>query len=184
MSAMTIPRSSSMIENLGRSIDKTVRRLTWIVAAFTACALLQLNAAAATATAQVPTIQVLPSNLPLQRDADSAFSNGKVSGPMVVAVILLGALLFYVRFALHRKKRLHRVEAAANHPWSRWWKNSADKTGLHVLSSQRLSPGSYLHVIEWNNKRYLLTQNEHAFALLDQFKASAIDSIASATEQT
>jgi hypothetical protein len=151
--------------------------MAWAVAAaIVVFAIPQANAAA-TGVDQKSVAVVLPSSLPVQRDAGASFGDGNISGAMVVGVILLGALLFYVRVVLHRKKNRHQGRVIGEKPWPKWLRAANDSDGLRVVGSKSLSSTSRVHVVEWNGRRYLLAQNDHAFIVLDKVGGSGADSI-------
>jgi hypothetical protein len=135
-----------------------------------------------------PATIVLPSALPLQRASDASLAAGNVSGALVVGLILLAALLFYVRVIPKRRRhgkarqsrkitstRTHAAHGlASGYAWTKWLTNSTEDDEIRVVATKVLSPASRLHVIEWNGNAYLLAQSEQAFILLDKAAGNKI----------
>lgn len=88
--------------------------------------------------------------IPFKRDTTPAASalGGGVVGVLVISVVAIAAVLW-----IRKRLRLDRRESAAPRL-------------LHILETQRLGPRALLSVVEFDGKRYLISQGEHGVSCL------------------
>lgn len=108
----------------------------------------------------------LPSGLPLRRDAEPLVGVWPRILPVAVAAVLLS---IGATFLLQRRRRstLGRdVTESGMHGWLRRWMGAGADSQLRVVHSARLTPRSSVHLLQWDEKEWLIGCYEHGMSVL------------------
>lgn len=108
----------------------------------------------------------LPSGLPLRRDAEPLVGAWPRVFPVAVAAILLSIGATFLLLRRRQSTSGMALREGGGPGWFRRWMAAGADGHLRVVHSARLTPRSSVHLLQWDEKEWLIGCNEHGMTVL------------------